>query len=62
MIIIDQVISLEENMTEKDFESDFSLLDLDLDLGPPDLDSDSDLNYLDLTTSLPPLVLASHIT
>jgi hypothetical protein len=32
LIIIDQVISLEENMTEKDFESEFSLLDSDLDL------------------------------
>jgi hypothetical protein len=48
MIIIDQVISLEENMTEKDFESDFSLLDSDLDLEPMESDLALDLNYVDL--------------
>jgi hypothetical protein len=45
MIIIDQVISLEENMTEEDLESDFSLLDSDLTIAYEDLD----LGPLDLT-------------
>jgi hypothetical protein len=44
LIIIDAVILLEENMTEKDFESDFSLVDLDLDLTFTEEDSDSDLD------------------
>jgi hypothetical protein len=48
MIIIDQVILLEENMTEKDFESDFSLLDSDLDLTFAEEDSDLDLGPPDL--------------
>jgi hypothetical protein len=65
MITIDRVISLEENMTEKNFESDFSLLDSDLDLtfAEEDSDLDLDLEPMDsvLALDLGPLDLDSDL-